>query len=227
VANFDAADLLARVRELSGRDKLSSDAAMTDANFYRLLSDGQFYWCRQIAIHAPWMLAWTSATLTSADSGATYTFSSSITPLAVELYESSTGRFLAPGWYPDPSADYVWEGNKVRAVRGGTRTAPFCRYVVPPTVIDGSTPPTLTPDHARVLCVYRAAILWATRGDMRDATRFRTLEKEAWIGNPELGDVGILGWMKGQNPFYGMSAIPGQALEGLAYLNQVAPYTAI
>ena len=208
MAEYDSADLLSKVRLITARNVLSSDASMSDASWYSFLSRGQVHWMNQIAIHCPGILGWLSATLTSSDSGATYTFPSSITPLTYELYTSATGRFLFPAWYPDSGGDYVPEGNKVRALRGGTMAAPFCRYIAAPTVIDGSTAPVLTPDRARMLIVYRAAILWAERGGTRDASYYQRLEDREWFGDPQRGDGGILLWLKDQNKWAGYAALP-------------------
>lgn len=222
---------MARCKLESGRDKLSSDASVTDANWYSWLTEAQHHWMRQIAMHCPGILGWSSATLTSADSGATYTFPSSITPLAVELYESSTGRFLVPAWYPDPGGDYVWEGDRIRVPRGGTRSwasGPFARYISPPTTVASDTEPTLKPDFARILMVYRTLISWAERGGLRDPAPFQRLEDRAWFGDPQRGDGGILLFLKQQNAFAGAAAFPSaNTIEGLAYINQVGGYSSI
>ena len=193
---------------------------MAAADWYALLSEAQFYYYTQMAIHCPWALM-TSAVLTTANSGATYTFASSVVPLWKMLYASATGDFLRPGSYDDPNADYVDEGGTIRIPRGGTRTwagGPFARYIITPVALDGSVAPTLTPDHARILMVYHAVAEWARQGGMRDPAVYETKELHLAWGVPGTGDVGILGALKLRNPFSGMEAYaqPGRTM--LSYL---------
>lgn len=225
MATWDTADLVDRFKRDGAIPATTEFPATPD--IYAWLTEAQHEVARQIANHTPGILGWSSATLTSADSGATYTFPSSITPLAVELYESSTGRLLVPAWYPDSAGDYVWEGDRIRIPVGGTRTwsggGPFARYVTPPTVIDGSTAPTLKPDFARVLIVFQGLVYFANRGGMRDPRPYQAMYDRAWYGDPARGDGGLLLWLKQQNAFYGAAAFPSsRTIQGLDYIHQVS-----
>ena len=104
----------------------------------------------------------------------------------------------------------MWEGNKIRFPGNVAKTfsgGPYARWVAPPTAIDAvPTEPILQPAHARILLVYRACALWASTGNLRDPGVFFALEKSAWLGRPEVGDIGILGLLKTQNPFLGTGA---------------------
>ena len=182
---------------------------MTTAEWYSLITEGHHYWLGQFAIHAP-QANMASGTMSTADSGATYTFPSSVTPLWYIVYTSSTGDFMRPGSYDDPGADYVPEGSKIRMTRGKTRTfssGPFVRYVAPGGDVDGSTAPTLLPTHARLLCVYHAVAEYMRQGGYGDPAPFEAKEFALAWGDPRMpGDVGLLGALKLANPFAGMAA---------------------
>lgn len=193
MAYMDSADLLARTKLLAGRDKLSSDASMTDANWYSFLSDAQLHWVRELAIHVP-DLMYTQVKLATADAGVTYDFTTE--PLGhYEVRESPTGVLWVPGNEWDPQADFVPSGNKIRFPGQKARTftnGPWARYVPMPTVLDGSTPPSLSPTHTRTLLPYRACIIWASRGGLRDTKHFHDLEQAEWYGDPVTGRGGVL-----------------------------------
>ena len=200
MAAWDSADLLARLRQHVQLP--STDASLTDAQGYNLLTEGQSHWHSVIATQAPWWLMGAPTQLSTADSGVTYTFGAGVYPLAVEVYETLDGRLMRPGAYWDRTADYIWEGDNIRFPGNVAWTpAPYARWVSTPTAIDGSTAPVLHPAHARTLIVYRAAVLWATpRGGQGP---FEQLERRAWVGDVAMGDLGILGLLKTQNPFLG------------------------
>jgi hypothetical protein len=207
MATWDSPDLLSRVKLLA---KLpSTDTSMTDANWYSFLTEAQSLWYSNFVSQAPWWLMGAPTLLTSADSGVTYTFGAGVYPLAVELYETLDGRLMKPCSYADRSGDYVWEGDNIRFPGNDAKTfsdGPYARWVAPPGAIAAATEPTLQPAHARILLVYRAVALWAATGNLRDPGVFFALEKSAWMGRPEVGDIGILGLLKTQNPFLGASA---------------------
>jgi len=222
MAFMDAADILARVRAESGEPdagEVWGTGATATANWYRIITEAHAHWVGQFALHFDTMYTAPTA-LSTADSGVTYTFASSITPLAVVVYESTTGRPLIPGAYWDPNADYTWEGDKIRMTRGKSRSfSPVARYVLAPTTVDGSTAPTLKPDYARVLVVYRTLILWATRGGLRDPAPYRALETETWLN--------LLVALKNQNPLIGLTATGAPAVSPLQSINTGAGYVAI
>ena len=170
--------------------------------------------------------------LTSADSNETYTFgtdadSDNIVPLAVMIFAKKDGRPLRPGTYWDLAADYVWEGDKIRFARGKTKAfsdGPYARFITPPGDISAAIEPTLLPKQARVLLVYRAVALWASRGGVRDPQTYFDLEERAWVGRPEVGDYGFLG-MKMQNPFQGMEAFGASSLGILEGVDDGSSYS--
>lgn len=228
MATWDSADCLARFKRYANRP--SSDESFADADCYALLTEAQREWVGVFAAMVPWAMMGAPTLMSTADSGATYTFSGSITPLAVQVFDATNGRLLRPGAYWDSQADYVWEGSKIRMPRGSTKTfaaGPYARYITQPGVIDGSTEPTLLPDYARILLIYRALIKWTeVGGGFQDPETYRTAEQRAWVGNPATGDVGILGTLKMQNPFYGAAAF-SSPWPTFAVLNTVEGYTAL
>lgn len=210
---WDSVYCLAEAKLLAQRP--ATDEQVSDADWYRHLTKGNEYWVGQFAVHMPWVMMGAPTLLTSTDSGETYPFpddadSVPIVPLAVELYDTKTGRLLRPGTYHDSGADYVWEGDKIRFPKGKTKTysdGPYARFVTPPGLVSAAVEPTLKPKRARQLIVYRAVVMWASQGGFRDPQPYRDLETEAWYGDPLSGKVGLLGEIKLQNPFQGVEAI--------------------
>ena len=211
---WDAPDCLARCKLLSGRDKLTSDASMTDANWYDLLTAGEAYWKPKLAGQYPYHMFGAPTQLTSSDGGVTYIFPNESAPLAVEVYAALVRPRLVAGQFGDPNADYVWEGSQIRMTTNTARafaSGPYARWVAAPTTINASTDPTLKPTFARQLLVCRAVIHWATRGGLRNPQTFRDLEEETWRETQEA--------LKQSNLFYGDAANrQTQRVSGLGYL---------
>lgn len=221
MATFDSADLLSRCQTLAARP--ATDTATAPATWYSLLTEAQAHWYNTIVAQVPWVLMNPPTLLVSTDGGTTYPFPGCVFPLSIEVYDAlDTGRILKPSAYWDPNGDYIWEGDHIRFPQGQQQTfsnGPFARYVSPPGAIDASTQPTLVPSHARLLLVYRAVAEWANRGGFRDPAPFYDLERRFWYGNPQTGDVGLLGMLKQQNPFQGGTAYQesvGGPLEGVS-----------
>lgn len=221
MALWDNADLLARCKFIAQRP--STDQQMADADWYSLMTESQAHWTNVFATQFPYVLVTAPTALSTADGGLTYTFPGGITPMAVEVYDSASGRILRPGAYWDAACDYVWEGTHIRFPVNKSRTyssGPVARYISPSSTIDASTQPTLLPAHARLLIVYRAVAYWAERGGLRDPQPFWEMEQRYWIGNPASGDFGLLGMLKNQNPFIGAAAYP--AGSGLAWWQTIS-----
>lgn len=192
-----------------------TDESITDAQIYALLSEGQVHAYGMFAIHFPEVLYEVPGLMTTADSGATYVFPSSVFPFGnVEIRSSRNGNLMVPGTDWDSNADYVWEGDRIRIPNGRTRTfsdGPYARYIKIPSDISASQEPVLKPSFARKLIMYYALYLWSERGggqNQIDPNRFLGMFQSAWAGDPRLnGDVGILGMLARQGYGSGMSAI--------------------
>ncbi len=221
MAYQSSAELLAGFDLYANRP--DSDESLTDAEKYLYLSQGQEKVYGVFAVHVPAVLYGAPAIMSTADSGATYTFASDVFPGGeVEIRESRDGRLLVPGtdW---GDADYVWEGANIRIPNGKTTTfsaGPYARYVSPPADITSAVEPTLVPAHARSLILYYALYLWAERGagtTQADPNRFLGLFQSALMGDPRIeGDMGIIPQLKRQGYGAGMAglAIPGPLYTG-------------
>jgi len=191
-----------------------TDESILDAQKYTLLETGQEHVYGIFATHVPEVLYGAPALLTTADSGATYTFPGDIFPTGnVEIRASRNGELLIPttDW---GTGDYVWEGANIRIPNGKTKTwsdGPYARFMVPAGTLDASNEPTLVPAKARVLILWYALYLWAERGggqNQIDPNRFLGLFQSALSGDTRIpGDIGILGELKRQGFGSGMAAL--------------------
>lgn len=215
MAQWDSADLLARLKRTLARPLVDQDKGPTDTDvdafLYELLTEGQVYWTNELATHVPDLAGlYTIEQLTSADSGLTYDFTSE--PLGhYEIRDSRNGRLLVPGAEWDPASDFIPAGKKIRFPGGVTKqfaSGPWARYVKTPTVIASGTQPTLQPPQARLLVVYHAAGEWAARGGLRDPQPYWDLENRAAFGDPLHGQVGLVGALKQSAFLWGAAGLP-------------------
>lgn len=201
MAMYDSADLLARCKMMAQRPQ--QDESTSDADWFLLLTQAQQEVNEEMAAHVPWENYGEPELMTTTDSGLTYTVANE--PLGhLEVYPAKGNEPLLPGAYWDYSSDFTvenggktirWVGNRART--SWTDGAPYARYVAPTSTIDASTPPTLKPTRARILIVYRALALWASRGGFRDPSYYRSLEQIAMWGDPNNpGSVGLIPGMK-------------------------------
>lgn len=216
MATWDAADLLAKAQLLARR--AATDAHMTDANWYDLLTQGQHEWMRELCAHVPDVNYCVPTQLTTADSGETYVFpdpyasaraAGSFDVFKAELYTAKAGTLMRPGPYHDSGADYVFEGRRIRFPLGRTRTfssGPFGRYVAAPPDLSASSAPVMLPEETRMLAVIRACIMWAAQGGKANPQKFMDLEDRIFYGVPERGIPGILGSLKGGDMYDGAGA---------------------
>lgn len=209
MADWDAADLLARCKRYAKRP--SVDEAFDDPDWYALLTEAEEHWKPILALHLPGPMYNEPTQLTAAADEKTYTFPGETEPpLAIEIYTSTNANPLNPGAYHDPNADYVWEGTKIRMVRGRARTfsdGPYGRWISAPGVIDANTDSTIQPKRYRGLLVFDALERWAAIGGYMDPAYWQQRLQKALYGDPAIpGDVGILG-DKGQDWAAGMAAI--------------------
>lgn len=211
---WDYAYLLATTKEEAGRP--DTDLEMTDPKWDRLLSLGQEYWYQRIAALYPDVLMGPPTKLETTDSGLTYSFPDYVHDASDRIFPMGEVRLFADAALDQPvvigaswdrNADFFFEGllnvdsggtkagGILRATRNTARTysdGPYARYIVPPRLIDSSTQPTLVPEIARALIMWRALIFWSKRGGgRRDPTYFMEEERNAWIGDPRYGDGGI------------------------------------
>lgn len=175
MSRYDSADLLSIAKMLYNRP--STDEAVTDAQWYVALTEAQARVYEMLAFAHPEAVLSAPTKLTTSDSGLSYTFGTdSGLPTNYQnisgeghiiLLASKTGPELQPGSDLDNSTDtFVFEDGVIRWPGGRTRTfsdGPYCRFVTPPGVIDGSTAPTLKPVHLRKILPYDACKTMAMR----------------------------------------------------------------
>ena len=203
MATWDSADLLARAKLHAKRQV--SDSHMTDANWYKLLTEAQHEWMRELSAHVPDVNYCVPTLLTTADSGETYVFTDPYTSprsagtfdvFALELYTGKSGTLMRPGPYHDGGADYVFEGRRIRFPLGKLKTftsGPYGRYVAAPPDLSAAKAPVMLPEETRVLLPIRACLKWAAQGDDNNPAVFQSLENRIFYGEPERGIIGILG----------------------------------
>jgi hypothetical protein len=204
---FASADLLSDFDFFANRT--DNDASLVDAQKYRLLTLAQQDVTQSIAAVFPRLMMGAPVLMTTTDGGYTYTLpttdedGAAETPFGhAEVYLQSTGGIeLFGSSYGGGWGDFVFEGNTLRVPRGQSRTitgGPYMRYVEMPGTLNELNQPTLKPPMARPLIVYRALILWANRGGLRDPRPFQELYQSKWAGSGMPGDVGILGLLHTQ-----------------------------
>lgn len=212
MAIWDSADLLARVKRYVNRP--ATDESITDPDYFAFLTEAENHWKPILATHYPGPMYVPPTKLSTSDGGVTYDFPGGITPIGnVELYRNPRGDPLHIGYFGDPTADAVVEGDRIRMVRGRARTfsdGPYARWVSPPGIIDAATQSTIEPAQNRILLIWDALERWAIRSGEKDPAFFQKKRRDAWSGDPaEPGDVGILGWLKRQVWNSGEAAIAG------------------
>lgn len=200
-AIWGSAALLQKCKDFFNRP--ASDLGMTDAIWYRLLTQGQYKWFQTIATHAPEVLYIDPELLTTSDGGETYDFLYTPFPGGqIEVRGSRSGEVLSIGQDWESGADFVWEGNRLRVPDGRTRSfsnGPYARYVPMPVDVAADSEPNLNPPPARQLMVYDACAAAAVRMGSHDPGTFRDLEQRLAWGDPRNpGDVGLIGALKTQ-----------------------------
>mgnify|MGYP001569442908 CR=1 FL=1 len=189
ISKFDSADCLARAKLLLNRP--TTDEAISDANWYTFLSDAQDRVYDMMAAHCPEPLYSAPTKLTTADSGATYSFGTDVDTAQifayghVELRASKTGRQILPGndW-DDTTERFIIDSEKLRWPGQRTRTfddGPYARFIAPPGVISGSVAPTLQPKNARRLLVFDACSRAAEQRLKQDPSPYSSAFDRAWV----------------------------------------------
>ncbi len=158
MAKFDSADLLSRLKLILNRP--STDEALADADLYLFLGQAQDHVMGTLAAICPDPMYNSLTALTTADSGATFTFGTDADAANIQAF----GHYEV---YPDANCfpdspliegvDFIWQGEKLIVPNGRTIDTPVARWITPPHLLDGSTAPVLKPQYARILIVYKAA----------------------------------------------------------------------
>lgn len=204
MALFDADDLVARCIRQSGRPAVDSQTSESDWCDY--LSEAQAHWVPIIATKVPESQYGAPVQLTIAEDRKTASFGAGVVPFGkVQVYDGVGGRRLTPGDYGDPGADFVVEGDTLRAPADRTFAFPelWARFVdvgdlsiITPAVaaLRGvpAREPVLQPAFARILLVYHACGLWASAGGFRDPSYFEHLEIKAAWDDPATGKPGVV-----------------------------------
>ncbi len=180
MAAYDSVDLLARLRLQIRRP--TADESLTDAQAYQLLTDAQQIAFEDITVRAPFANMTAPTLMTSSDSGRTYVFGTdangdAIAPLGhVQIYRNTA---CVPDSPLIEGQDYLNEGTKIRIPNNRTMPAPYWQGVLPPAAISAASAPTLLPATSRVMVVYKAAALYASLGDLRDASKYESMYADA------------------------------------------------
>lgn len=215
---YSSSDLLRRVKFYAQRPAV--DESMADSDWLSLLTEAHGFWVERIAAIAPAALYGRPQLLQTPDNGLSYTFGvdadgNQIFPIGhVELRESPFGREMLSAAEYDNGGDFVMNGNIIIFPAQRARVfgnGPWARFVTPGGTIDvsGNREPIIQPQRARMLMVWTALVNWATRGGFRDSSPFQAQEDKLWYGNPQGGDVGLLGMYKTQYMTQGAEAIGG------------------
>jgi hypothetical protein len=187
MAQYDAADCLARVRRLVREPSNAQFPA--DSDFYAWLTEAENECKTRIASFAPKALIGAPVLMTTADGGKTYTFGvdgdgQPIFPLGgVELFATLES---IPDFPMQEYDEYLVEGDRIRIPGNATRSfaagGPYARFVAPTWKIDGTpTNPTLEPVAARELLVLGAGRRYAVSQGRADLLGFIAGEEaQAW-----------------------------------------------
>jgi hypothetical protein len=138
---------------------MAADQLWTDARAYMFLADAQENVFTDLSPIAPHAFVGSPVQLTTSDSGVTYTFPSY--PMGhVEVYAQETGgRQLFATTYGNAGGDFVIEGITLRTPGNRTRTyttGPWARFTRIPARIAANQEPSLEPDAARELILWKA-----------------------------------------------------------------------
>lgn len=164
MAGWASADLLSRFQMYLGRGNggvMQSDELWTDARAYMWLADAQEAVYTELSPMCPAAFVGAPVRLTSADNGVTWTFGVGVYPMGhVEIYaQESGGRVLLASTYGTTGGDFVIEGGTIRTPGNRTRTyssGPWARFSAFPTRISASVEPSISPEPARELIMWKA-----------------------------------------------------------------------
>lgn len=186
---YTSAELLSDFKFWANRP--DTDESLTDVQIYRLLTLAQQQEAMDLASRFPRMSMSAPTLMTTADNGKTYTLSTTDAdgntemPFGhAEVYATDpNGRELYGSSYAAAAGDVVFEGARIRIPAGVTQSfgsGPYIRYVPVPGTLNADNEPTMQPPFARQLIVFRALVLWANRGGMRDPKPFQEMYDRAF-----------------------------------------------
>lgn len=168
MALWDSAYLLARCKYLARRP--ATDQAVTDTNWYELLTLAQPEVAADLFTRVPDLQYSAPVLMTSSDGGYTFGWGNDaggdpIRPTGhAEIYPDLRS---IPDYPLIPGVDFLFEGAKIRIPNNRTRTfssGPYSRFVArPDTEITALVAPTIQPKQARILLVWKALEFWASR----------------------------------------------------------------
>lgn len=163
MAGWGSADLLERFWMYLGRGNggvMAADELWTDTRAYTWLADAQEMVYNDLAPVAPHAFVSPPAMLTSSDGGVTYTFPVDYPFAHVEVYaQESAGRTLFAASYNQPGGDFVIERDRIRMPGNRPRTfgnGPWARFIGFPARLSSTQAPSLQPEPARELILWRA-----------------------------------------------------------------------
>lgn len=191
MSRYDSADLLSLSQKYFNRP--ATDEAASSVEWYQFLTETQARVVQLLAFAHPEAMLSAPSILPTSDSGLTYTFGTdsglptNFQNIAgegyIRLLASPSGPEILPGTDADNTSDvFIFEDGVVRWPGQRRRTfanGPWARFITPPGIIDGSTPPVLKPVHLRRLLPFGACSLMAMRlGE--DPTPWEVLFQNAW-----------------------------------------------
>lgn len=160
--SWQSTDLLTRFNAYAGRP---STDAITDAEKYQRLSDGQDAVLTEIAGVTPKQLYGAPTAMTTADGGYTFTFGTdgngyALFPLGgAQIYPNLTA---VPDYPWQPGVDYLDEGTQIRIPNNiawsGTL---YWRGIAPPQAISATVQSIIQPPPSRILVVIKGVQIFA------------------------------------------------------------------
>lgn len=162
--SWTSAGLLDRFLTYLGRGTagvMQADELWTSDRSYTWLADAQESVFADLAPIAPHAFVGAPVQLVTSDGGITYTFPASGYPFGhVEVYaQESGGRMLYATTYGNAGGDFVLEGGIIRTPGNRARTyvtGPWGRATTFPARLSSTQQPSLSPDQARELILFKA-----------------------------------------------------------------------
>ncbi len=170
MAYLDKADLIRRLKVRLNRPTTDTafTVSTTDDVLYDALTEAQDLMTKWIATFVPDVMSLAPVALSTADSGATYTFGTdadSANKFPLGFFSIFAARVDIPDNPLECEVDYLLEGTRIRILPvGTTRTfadsGPYAMFVAASNVISSSTEPTI-PVICRLALLSKAAAIAA------------------------------------------------------------------